>query len=366
MLNGQHDNCLFVTDQFKTGGVETVFMNLARTTGLKIKLLPVHHNLDQHLINLLPSNVDLLHENLKIKRTLAGLVRTVLLAKKIRKKYHTENQRVINFSDTLTTLLFSYVLNPHNCVSWIHCNPEALLNAKTYRLYWWLLSKCQQLVFLSEDQRDLFYRLPQSRGIDKKRAVVCTNFINLESLKKQEDQPVEVAEAYFFSAARLDLRSKDYLTLIRAYSLLPDEIQNHYQLLIAGEGPDKVTIKNEIAKCHQENRIILLGNVENPYQYMKNSRLFIHASISEGFAMSILEALACGANVVASDCKVGPRVILQSGKYGRLYKLGDPLEIVKTIQIALKDPIDPGIAKKRAAEITKLGMQQAMELLNED
>lgn len=96
---------------------------------------------------------------------------------------------------------------------------------------------------------------------------------------------------------------------------------------------------------------------------MSKCKVFIHASISEGFAMSILEALACGATVVASDCHVGPSEILDNGKYGYLYTPGDVNMLSQKICKALGHRIPTNIAQKRANEITKLGICQVKEYL---
>ncbi len=353
---------LFVTNQFQTGGVETVFHNLTKNVDIEALLFPVHLNVDAKLIDELPDNVTLVKNRYKIQRSIFGLIKVIYAGIKYRKTYQKKDLQVINFSDTLTTLLFSYILNPKAAISWIHCNPEALLNVRTHCLYWWLLKRCQRIVFISQSQRKLFFSMDESRGIDTKKAVVCTDFIDSDVTKKIA-QEISIKGSYFFTAARLDLRSKDYITLIKAYSSLPSNIRNKYQLLIAGDGPDRNVIERKIRELRLQDRILLLGNVSNPFTYMAKASVFIHASISEGFAMSILEALACGATVVASDCHVGPSEILGNGKYGYLYMPGNCEALTKKISEALETPISSDLAKKRAKEITKLGIEQAKELL---
>lgn len=351
---------LFVTNQFKTGGVETVFYNLTKNIDIRALLFPIHTNLNTQLIEALSDNVTLLENRYYVQRNLRGLIKVIYAGIRYRKEFKKKNISVINFSDTLTTLLFSYLVNPQNVSSWIHCNPEALQNAKTYPLYWWLLRKCKHIIFISESQKELFFNMKESSSIDREKAIVCTNFIDGE-IDKRAKQDIKINQPFLFIAARLDLRSKDYLTLIEAYSLLPMEIQDVYRLVIAGDGPDRAIIEEQIEAKKLRNRIILLGNVNNPFSYMAKATVVIHASVSEGFAMSILEALACGATVVAADCHVGPSEILDHGKYGYLYTPGSAKELAVQVKNAIYNKISSEIIKKRAYEITQLGITQAKE-----
>lgn len=354
---------IFITNQFKTGGVETVFLNIARNTEEEIYLFPIHNNRDDYLMSGLPSNVHLIRNKYRIPRNIFGLVKAIYVALVYRQILDAKKFRVINFSDTLTTLLMALILNPNNCVSWIHCNPLALLQAKTYKLYWWLLHKCKNIIFISESQRKLFFEMPESSSIDFKKSKVCLNFIDFGQINRKKNEKLDYKGKFFLTVARLDLRSKDYKTLIKGYSLLPSSVRKEYKLLIAGDGEDREKVEEFIDEFNQEGNIILLGNVDNPYKYMARATLYIHSSISEGFSMSIIEALACGCTVVASNCKVGPSEILENGKYGYLYNPGDYKTLEKKIEKSLENPIDSNIAIDRAKSITKLGRMQIKEFL---
>ena len=69
--------------------------------------------------------------------------------------------------------------------------------------------------------------------------------------------------------------------------------------------------------------IKLLGVKKNPYPWIKNSKLLVHSSRYEGFGLVLVEALILGKVVISSNCKVGPREILNNGEYGSLVEVGD-------------------------------------------
>src|ERR1700694_5634895 len=57
---------------------------------------------------------------------------------------------------------------------------------------------------------------------------------------------------------------------------------------------------------------------------MERAALFVLASKFEGLGNTLVEALAAGAPVIATDCVDGPSEILQNGKYGQLVPVADP------------------------------------------
>ena len=82
--------------------------------------------------------------------------------------------------------------------------------------------------------------------------------------------------------------------------------------------------------------------------------------------MVLVEALACGCRIVASDCETGPSEILGRGKYGLLFTPGNARELRDCMLQALKDENDhAGQSIERAREIARVGKRQIKEFLNE-
>ena len=111
------------------------------------------------------------------------------------------------------------------------------------------------------------------------------------------------------SAGRLE-PPKDYDTLIRAFANL--HRRRPCRLIILGEGKERPPRLESLVKDLglSENDVSLPGFVTNPYAYMSQSDLFVMSSTAEGFGKVLVEALALGIPVVASDCPFGPREIL--------------------------------------------------------
>ena len=54
----------------------------------------------------------------------------------------------------------------------------------------------------------------------------------------------------------------------------------------------------------------LLDFVSNPYIYLKQSDIFVMSSLFEGCSNALLEAMACGLPIIATDCDYGNKEIL--------------------------------------------------------
>jgi hypothetical protein len=69
--------------------------------------------------------------------------------------------------------------------------------------------------------------------------------------------------------------------------------------------------------------------------------VFVLSSRYEGLPGTLIQAMACGTRVVATDCPSGPSEILEAGRWGRLVPVGDPAALAAAIGAALDDPAPP-------------------------
>lgn len=135
-------------------------------------------------------------------------------------------------------------------------------------------------------------------------------------------QKEALKENYCLAISRLDTVQKDYFTLIKAFKILKDK-KIDKKLYIVGDGPSKKEIQNLIKEYELEEQIKLIGRFKNPYIWLKNCDFFIHSSKYEGFGLVLVEAAVLDKLVVSSNCPVGPTEILENGKSGILFEVGD-------------------------------------------
>jgi glycosyltransferase involved in cell wall biosynthesis len=131
-------------------------------------------------------------------------------------------------------------------------------------------------------------------------------------------------------------RQKDFLTLVRAFGELRH--RHRARLVILGEGEDRPALESLVAELGLGDDVALPGFLDHAPAYMARSALFVLSSAWEGLPTVLIEALAVGTPVVSTDCRSGPREILQDGRLGALVPVGDAPALARAMQRALECP----------------------------
>lgn len=170
-----------------------------------------------------------------------------------------------------------------------------------------------------EDLADLVPTVPRER-----MRVIFNPIVSDELLEKARepiDHPwFEDGQPVFVAAGRLRPQ-KDFPMLLRAFRGVVSE--RRARLIILGEGPDRGDLEALVAELGIGESVELHGYTDNPYAYFARAAAFVLSSRWEGLPTVLIEALACGAPIVATDCPSGPQEILAGGRYGRLLPVGD-------------------------------------------
>lgn len=183
--------------------------------------------------------------------------------------------------------------------------------------------------------------LKEAFGLPPEQVRMIYNPVITPALFEQAREPVE--HPWFgpnqppvvLSVGRL-CPQKDFLTLIRAFA----QLRGHTpaRLVILGEGPDRALLEAAVAESGLGDSVDLPGFAVNPYAYMARAGAYALSSRWEGLPTVLIEALACGAPVVSTDCPSGPREILRDGLYGTLVPVGDVGALAQALHAALCGP----------------------------
>jgi glycosyltransferase involved in cell wall biosynthesis len=138
---------------------------------------------------------------------------------------------------------------------------------------------------------------------------------------------------------------KDFSNLIAAFALVRQ--QKNARLVILGEGELRPELEAQIQTLGMSEDVLLPGFVQNPYAYMANSTAFVLSSRWEGLPTVLIEAMACGCSVVATNCPSGPQEILASGKYGLLVPIENASALAGAMVQTLDQPLDRSISIDR-------------------
>lgn len=113
------------------------------------------------------------------------------------------------------------------------------------------------------------------------------------------------ADPYIVSAGRL-MPNKNFPLLLRAYA----QASPRERLVILGEGPERDALEALAASLGIADRVDMPGFVANPFAVVSRAKLYAMPSNAEGFPNGLVEAMACGVPVVATNCASGPSEIL--------------------------------------------------------
>jgi glycosyltransferase involved in cell wall biosynthesis len=217
---------------------------------------------------------------------------------------------------------------------------EAALNGKTRRdrimprlvrrFYPW----ADYVVGVSEGVTE---DLAQIIGLPSDKLRVISNPIVAADIGELAGAPVDHewfdrGEPVFVAAGRLQPQ-KDFPTLLRAFARVRSTRPT--RLVILGEGPERGRLEALVEELELMTDVALPGETANPYAYMARSIAFILSSRWEGLPTVLIEAMSCGAPVIATDCPSGPREILADGRYGALVPVGDVAALAAAMEAAL-------------------------------
>lgn len=150
---------------------------------------------------------------------------------------------------------------------------------------------------------------------------------------------------------------KGFDVLLRAFALHRRTSRTPDRLLVLGDGPLRSELEALSVRLGVAESVQFAGFVANPLAYMRRSDLFVLSSRYEGLPGVLIEAMACGARVVSTDCPSGPREILENGRWGRLVPVEDAEALAQAIGDALADPHAPDVVRRAA----QFGHDQAID-----
>lgn len=141
---------------------------------------------------------------------------------------------------------------------------------------------------------------------------------------------------------------KDFPTLLRAFARV--RAVRPSRLVILGEGEERKALEALVKELGVGEDVSMPGFAANPYAHLSRAGAFVLSSRWEGLPTVMIEALACGAPVVSTDCPSGPQEILGGGRLGPLVAMGDDAALAGAILETLAAPPDPAAGRARAQD----------------
>lgn len=131
---------------------------------------------------------------------------------------------------------------------------------------------------------------------------------------------------------------KDYLNLINAINIVKKNYNHNFELTIVGDGPEFSNIQEIIKLMNLEDVVKLPGRKDNIPDLLNSSECLILSSKFEGLPTVIMEAMACGCYVIATDC--GGCAEIMKDNFGILVPVSDSIALANAIISYLNFPQD--------------------------
>ncbi len=190
-------------------------------------------------------------------------------------------------------------------------------------------------------------------GIPAEQVKVIHNPIVTPALFSQASEPIEhpwliPGHVPILVAVGRLTQQKDFSTLLQAFAKA--RAIRPMKLIILGEGELRSELEALMHQLDIQEHVSLPGFVANPFAYVARSDLFVLSSLFEGLPTVLIEAMAVGTPVVATDCPSGPYEILQGGQYGPLVKMSSINELASAILLRLDQPRNSEWLQQRASK----------------
>jgi glycosyltransferase involved in cell wall biosynthesis len=169
-----------------------------------------------------------------------------------------------------------------------------------------------------------------------------------------EDRPV----SFDPSSLRAELRLPSQVTLIgsvgrldnqKGFDVLLEALalsgREDIHLLLVGSGREEASLRRQAARLNLYDRVHFAGYRRDVPKLLQLLQVYVQPSRFEGMPNALLEAMAAGTPVVATEVD-GNRELIEDGVHGWLVPPGNPRALARAVEAALKDPPE---ARRRAA-----------------
>jgi len=240
-----------------------------------------------------------------------------------------------------------------NTLSQALTRKNRLLRAMRYRPIRRLYPRADGIIAISQGVAD---DIVANTGVSPDKVHVAPNPVVTTELETAGERApshswFDDPEAAVITAVGRLTAQKDFPTLLRAFARMVTEPRA--RLLILGEGEDRAKLEALADRLAIRDRLDMPGFVLNPHAFVGHSDVFVLSSAWEGFGNVLVEALALGVPVVATDCRSGPREILAGGLYGALVPVGDDAALAAAIERTLADPLPAETLRAAVADYTR-------------
>lgn len=305
----ERQKVLFLVPSLAGGGAERVFSLLLRHLDRKqFELHLAALSAGGEYMDAIPADV-IVHD-LKISRVRYALAGIVRLAWKVRPHAILSTLGNMNIAVVLSKLLLprrTRLLVREAAITSIALAEETRRPKLWAWLYRHLYKRADVVVCLSDSMVD---DMAEHFKVPREKLARIYNPVDVERVRQVADagqNPYSGPGPHLVGIGRL-ARQKGFDLLIAAMPAVLERLPNA-RLTILGQGPLRDELTGQAQRLGLADAVCFEGFQKNPWRYLRHADLFVLPSRYEGTSNVLLEALALGTPVVATDCPGGTREV---------------------------------------------------------
>lgn len=275
-----------------------------------------------------------IHENIKI-HTVAenysqyqqlGYFERLKRMRRIVKEVHPDV--LINFLPRMQIwMMFATMFMKLRRVETVRISPWQVANRRKSEAFLWKMCfrRSSEVIIQTKEQGEFF-----SEKIQRKCWVI-PNPIGQQYIDHSKESYGEHAR-YFMAAGRI-AKQKNYPMMIRAFGMMHQKYPDT-RLSIFGTGDQRylATLQALIEELSLQECVTLEGRSDNISQELCKRDVFLMTSDFEGMPNALAEAMATGLVCVSTDCRTGPKDLIQQEKNGFLVPVGDVERLAEVME----------------------------------
>jgi len=322
-VKDNNNRILFVTISMCGGGTErviSVLANEAANRGQKVTIMMIG---DDRVEYKLDDRIEVICVSKATGGKLVGRIKRILAMRKI---FISSKANIISMGSSASIFTLIAALGLKNKVVVSERNDPNRLNHKP-------ISKKMKII------REFLYGTATKVVLQTEDSKACFgNKVVARSTVIMNPLPDEVYSRCVDGQREKSVISSGRLTVYKGYDMLISafaefhQIHSDYCLKIFGKGELQEELQKQIDDLNISDCAKLCGFSNDMYGELNKGGIYVSSSVSEGVSNALMEALALGIPVIATDCPVGgSRMCIEDANNGILISVGDKKALVESM-----------------------------------
>ena len=321
-------NIIFFCPSIEEGGVEKNLINICNgfQKKYKISLITANKNKKKFFkkkINFISPKTDFFNNKSRI-------IKNIYCIYLLLKNYNNKKNIIVSFQSNILAIIMSKILN-YKVIIRSNQSPNNYAKNIIKRSFMsFFYKKADKIIVNSNDFKNEFKKFFNLQSVSIYNLIETTS-----NLKKLSKKPIY---NNFFSNSKKIINilsvgrlvpQKNQITILKALNLIKNK--KKFKFYLIGKGSEYYNLQKFINENKLNNHIKILNFKDNIYPYYKKADVFVLSSLYEGLPNTLIEALTFGLPIISTNCKTGPKEILNKEKYGKLFKIKDHTTLSKLI-----------------------------------